>query len=125
MYVQLSRASDVGAMQSIVEQLASVLEMAGSFHPVCSASDRDKVVTDTCNWYCFGRSRPAFDRSDMQLLEVPLTVIMHYIFVVDRTVFCSSIKTPLVVVTLLFAVYFLFNIEYPPQASATLEFIQR
>ena len=84
MYVQLSRASDVGAMQSIVEQLASVLEMAGSFHPVCSASDRDKVVADTCYWYCFGHSRPAFDRSDMQLLEVPLTVIMHYIFVHTR-----------------------------------------
>lgn len=67
MSVQLSRATDVDAMQSLVDQLASILEMAGSFRRVCSADDRDQVIRDTCNWYCFGRCRPAFDRFDMQL----------------------------------------------------------
>jgi len=64
MSAQLSKATDVGNMQALVEQLASVLEMAGSFRPVRSAADRDQVVADTCNWYCFGRTRPAFDRLD-------------------------------------------------------------
>ena len=45
--------------------------------------------------------------------------------VVDNTVICSSIQTPLVAVALLFGSYFLFNIEYPQEGSATLEFIQR
>jgi len=45
--------------------------------------------------------------------------------VVDRVVVCSSIQTPMVAVTLLFGTYFLFNIAYAPEASATLEFIQR
>jgi len=45
--------------------------------------------------------------------------------VVDRTIIVSTIQTPIVAVALLFGVFFIFNIEYPPEASAALEFMQR
>lgn len=57
-------------MQSVMERLSSVLEMAGSLRPVLTTLDRDRVVADTCSWYCLGRSRPAFDRFDMLLFQI-------------------------------------------------------
>jgi len=44
--------------------------------------------------------------------------------VVDRVV-TSSVETPLIAVALLFGAFFTFNIEYPAETAATLEFIQR
>jgi len=45
--------------------------------------------------------------------------------VVDRVIVTSSVHTPLVAVALLFGSFFTFNIEFPPETAATLEFIQR
>jgi hypothetical protein len=45
--------------------------------------------------------------------------------IVDRRVVCSDINNPLSAVALLFGAFFVFNISYPVEASATLEFIQR
>lgn len=45
--------------------------------------------------------------------------------VVDGIVVCSSIESPVAAIALLFGSFFLFNIKYPVDTSATLEFIQR
>ena len=43
----------------------------------------------------------------------------------DHHVICCSIDSPLTAMALLFGAFFVFNISYPCDASATLEFIQR
>jgi hypothetical protein len=44
--------------------------------------------------------------------------------VVDKVVLCT-VETPMAAFGLLFGAYFLFNISYPPEAGATLEYVQR
>jgi len=81
--VQLSKATDLGAMETLVEQLASVLDMAGSLRPVRSVADRDRIVADTCRWYCLGRTRPAFERLDVHVVYSVVIIIIITITVVD------------------------------------------
>jgi hypothetical protein len=44
--------------------------------------------------------------------------------VVDRVVICTVV-TPMAGFALVFGCYFMFNIAYPSEAGATLEYVQR
>jgi hypothetical protein len=44
--------------------------------------------------------------------------------IVDKIVLLT-VETPMTAFGLLFGTYFLFNISYPPEAGATLEYVQR
>lgn len=56
---------------------------------------------------------------------VDLHVTAVFGLVVDKHVVCSSTTNLLTAVALMFGSYFIFNIGYPTEACATLEFIQR
>ena len=71
--MQLSKANDIGTVQQLVDKLSGVLELAGSLRPVTSVAAKDKIISDTCHWYTFGRTRAAFER-----LNSPLFFVIKY-----------------------------------------------
>ena len=59
--VQLEAATDVGAINKLLESMAW-LELAGVTPHVTSLDERDKTVAFLSNWLCLGRTRPALER---------------------------------------------------------------
>jgi hypothetical protein len=48
----------------------------------------------------------------------------NFRLVVDKVVICT-VDTPLAGFALLFGVFYIFNISYPVDAGATMEYVQR
>jgi hypothetical protein len=63
---------------------------------------------------------PVDEQLDKDLLRCE-----NYMLAIDQVIVCQGLKSFLSAFAILFAAFYVFNIEYPATASGTMEFIQR